>query len=97
MYHVIVSGNEPRRRKLSVEKMRSPSQGRPEALGRALVAWAGQEVGGLSIARAAKYFSRDTSSMARVVQRLVERTETSRELRRFSEELVAALHSQHAI
>jgi len=29
--------------------------------------------------------------------RLVERTETSRELRRFSEELVAALHSQHAI
>ncbi|MDQ5871441.1 MAG: hypothetical protein M3547_04480, partial [Acidobacteriota bacterium] len=54
MYHVIVSGNEPRRRKLSVEKMRSPSQGRPEALGRALVAWAGREVGGLSIARAAR-------------------------------------------
>jgi REP element-mobilizing transposase RayT len=86
-----------RRRKLSVEKMRSPSQGRPEALGRALVAWAGREAGGLSIARAAKYFKRDTSSMARVVQRLVERTETSRELRRFSEQLVSALHSQHAI
>ncbi len=86
-----------RRRRLSVEKMRSPSQGRPEALGRALVAWAGREVGGLSIARAAKYFRRDTSSMARVVERLVERTGTSRELRRFSGELVEALHSQHAI
>jgi hypothetical protein len=49
-----------RRWKLSVEKMRSPGQGRPEALGRALVAWAGREVGGLSIARAARYFSRDT-------------------------------------
>jgi hypothetical protein len=56
-----------------MERMRSPSQERPEAIGRALVAWAGREVGGLSIARAAKYFSRDTSSMARVVQRLVER------------------------
>jgi hypothetical protein len=77
--------------------MRSPSQGCPEALGRALVAWAGREVGGLSIARAARYFKRDTSSMSRVVQRLVERTGTSRELRRFRDELVAALHSQHAI
>ena len=86
-----------RRRKLSLEKMRSPSQGRPEAFGRALVAWAAREVGGHSIARAAKYFNRDTSSMARVVQRLVERTERSRELRRLSEDLVAALHSQLAI
>ncbi len=85
-----------RRRKVSLEKMRSPSQGRPEALARALVAWAAREVGGISIARAAKYFGRDTSSMARVVQRFVDRTDTDRELARFSEELVATLH-QHAI
>ncbi len=86
-----------RRRKLSVEKMRSPSQGRREALGRALVAWAGREVGGISIARAAKYFGRDGSSMARLVQRLVDRRKADRNLRRFSEELVMALYSQHAI
>jgi chromosomal replication initiation ATPase DnaA len=86
-----------KRRRLSLEKMRSPSQGRPEALGRALVAWIAREVGGISIARAAKYFGRDTSSMARVVQRLVERTKADRELRRFSSDVVALLHSQHAI
>jgi REP element-mobilizing transposase RayT len=86
-----------RRQQLSLEKMRSPSQGRPEALGRALVAWAAREVGRISIARAAKYFGRDTSSMARIVQRFIERTGTDRELRRSSQKLIAVLHSQHAI
>lgn len=84
-------------RRLSLEKMRSPSQGRAESLGRALVAWAAREVGQVSLARTAKYFNRDTSSMARLVERLTERTGSDKELRKFREDLTSNLHAQHAI
>jgi putative transposase len=86
-----------KRRKLSLEKMRSPSQGREESLGRALVAWAGREVGLVSLARTAKYFNRDTSSMARLVERLARRADSNKELLRFREGLASKLHAQHAI
>jgi hypothetical protein len=84
-------------RKLSLQKMRSPSQGRAESLGRALVAWAGREVGRVPLARTAKYFNRDVSSIARLVERLAERAGSDKELDKFREELAAKLHAQHAI
>ncbi len=92
-----VARDVARRQKISLEKMRRPSQGRREARGRAIVAWAVREVGGVSIARTAKYFGRDTSSMARGVERLVERMRTDRDLRKCCEELVETLRSRNAI
>ena len=77
-----------------IERMRSTSQSRGEALGRALVAWAGREVGGISIARAAKFFGRDTSSMARRVARLEEQMSAERGLRRSGQDLTEGLRSR---
>jgi hypothetical protein len=48
-------------------------------------------VGGISIARAAKHFRRDTSTMAKNVTRLEERMRTEKDVRRLCESLVQRL------
>ena len=64
---------------------------------RALTAWLGREVAGISIARTAKHFGRDTSSMARNVARLEERMRAARDSRRLCDSLVASLgHRRNA-
>jgi hypothetical protein len=49
------------------------------------------------LARTAKYFNRDVSSIARLVERLAERAGSDKELDKFREELAGKLHTQHAI
>ncbi len=72
-------------------QMMTRGRGRAGSEARALTAWVGREVAGISIARTAKYFGRDTSSMARNVARLEERMTTVRDLRSLCKSLVASL------
>ena len=69
-------------------QMMTRGRGRAGSEARALTAWVGREVAGISIARTAKHFGRDTSSMARNVARLEERMTTMRDLRSLCESLV---------
>ena len=71
-------------------QMMTRGRGRAGSEARALTAWVGREVAGTSIARTAKHFGRDTSSMARNVARLEERMTAARDLRRLCDSLVAS-------
>jgi hypothetical protein len=63
-----------------------------------VTAWVGREVAGISIARTAKDFRRDTSTMARNVTRLEERMRAAKDLRSLCNGLVERLsHKQNAI
>jgi putative transposase len=55
---------------VSLERMRGLTRDRKVSRVRLLVAWAGREVGRISVARTAKYFQRDTSTLVRGLQRL---------------------------
>jgi putative transposase len=57
---------------VSLVKMRGVGRDRRASRARLMVAWVGRQVGGISIARSAKYFSRDTSTMAKGLVRLEE-------------------------
>jgi putative transposase len=72
-------------------EMATRGRGRAGSEARALTAWVGREVAGISIARTAKHFGRETSSMARNVARLEERMATANNLRSRCETLVASL------
>jgi hypothetical protein len=58
---------------------------------RVLTAWVGRKVASISIARTAKHFRRDTSTMARNVSRLEERMRTEKDARRLCESLIQRL------
>jgi transposase len=62
-----------RKQGISLAQMSTRGQGRAGSMVRVLTAWVGREVAGISIARTAKHFGRDTSTMARNVSRLEER------------------------
>ena len=47
-----------------------------------MTAWVGREVGGISLARTAKHFGRDISTMARTVTRLEEKMRADKRLTR---------------
>jgi len=66
---------------VDVEQMRRSGQGRKESEARLITAWLGREVGRISTAKAAKYFGRDTSTIARGLVRLEERMDSDRALR----------------
>jgi REP-associated tyrosine transposase len=77
---------------IALADMSSLSRHRAGSQARALTAWVGREVAGLSIARTAKHFGRDTSTMARNVIRLEERMRQEKGIRKIAEELVTALN-----
>jgi REP element-mobilizing transposase RayT len=66
-------------------------RGRRQSEVRLLTAWASREVARISVARVAKYFSRDASTLAKGLVRLEERMEKDRDLRRTANRLAAAL------
>lgn len=82
-----------RREGVDLAELRSRGQGRRGSRGRAVSAWAGREVAGISIARTAKYFRRDTSTMARSVGRLESQMRGDRQLRQSVEGLVRSLRA----
>ena len=78
-------------------QMITRGRGRAGSEARALTAWLGREVAGISIARTAKHFGWDTSSMARNVARLEERMIYARNRRSLCDSLVASFsHRQSA-
>ncbi len=58
------------------------------------MAWAGREFGGISVARTAKFFLRDTSTLAKDLDRLNEAMETDDGLRKRSERPRQALQAE---
>jgi chromosomal replication initiation ATPase DnaA len=80
-----------RRQGISVAQMKTLGQGREGSLARVLTAWVGREVAGISIARTAKHFRRDTSTMARNVSRLEEQMHTGKAIKRLCDDLVQSL------
>lgn len=77
-------------------QMMTLGRGRAGSEARSLTAWVGREVAGISIARTARHFGRETSSMARNVARLEERMTTARDLRRRCDSLLASFrHRQN--
>jgi hypothetical protein len=84
-----------RTQKVSAEEMMTLGRGRAASECRTMTAWVGREVAGISIARTAKHFGRDTSSMARNVSRLEERMHSSTKLRSLCQNLVASFESRH--
>ena len=80
-----------RSQRISPEKMMSLGQGRAGSQARVLTAWVAREVAGIAIARTARHFRRDTSTMARNVSRLEERKLTDKRLRNLCDDLVTRL------
>ena len=80
---------------ISPEQVMTEGRGRAGSEARAVTAWVGRAVAGISIARTAKHFGRETSSMARNVGRLEERMRDSKNLRSLCEKLVASLRSRN--
>jgi len=76
---------------LELESMRGPGQGREVSLGRLMTAWVGRDVGRISLAKAARYFKRDTSTMAKGVASLEERMLADEKLRRRANRIVDRL------
>ena len=76
---------------ISPEKMMSLGQGRAGSQAQVLTAWVALEVAGISIARTARHFRRDTSTMARNVSRLEERKLADKRLRNLCDDLVTRL------
>ena len=79
---------------ISPAQMSSLGQGPAGSRARVLTAWLGREVAGISIARTAKHFRRDTSTMARNVSRLEERMRTEKRLRTLCNGLAERLFSK---
>jgi hypothetical protein len=58
-----------------------------------MAAWAGRELGGIPVPRAAKYFVRDTSTLAKGLDRLKEAMQVDAGLRKRAEQLRRALQA----
>ena len=80
-----------RRQGISLAQMSTRGQGRAGSRARVLTAWVGREVAGISIARTAKHFRRDTSTMARNVSRLEEQMHAGKASKRLCDDLVHSL------
>ena len=80
---------------LERERLRGPGRLRRDARARLIVAWAARAVGGISLARTARHFGRDNSTMARGVQRLEEAMHGDRPLRRRLDRVAEALRRRH--
>ena len=78
---------------VELERMRSLSRGHRESRARLLAAWAGREVGRISVAKTAKFFLRDTSTMARGLSRLERLALEDGKLRRQLDQIRSALHN----
>lgn len=72
----------------------SASRSRPQARARYLVAWACREVAGSSAASVAKFFRRDTSTLAVGLRKLEEALRRDAELRKVARTLAARLRGQ---
>jgi hypothetical protein len=72
---------------IGLERLRSASRGRRESRARIIAAWAGREAGRIPLARTAKYFFRDTSTLAKGVARLEQQIVGDRSLRERLEKL----------
>jgi len=66
---------------VDVARMRGPSRDRETSRARLMVAWFGREVGKIPVARTAKFFGRDTSTIINGLNRLETAGETGRSLR----------------
>jgi putative transposase len=64
------------------EQMRGLGRGHRASRARLMVAWAGREVGRIPMAQVAKHFGRDTSTVAKGLQRLEQSAGTDPQLRR---------------
>jgi REP element-mobilizing transposase RayT len=62
-------------------QMQGVGRGRRASQARLMVAWVAREVGGISLARTAKHFGRDSSTVARGIRSLEERMRTDRALK----------------
>jgi chromosomal replication initiation ATPase DnaA len=82
-------------REVGQGQMMPRGRGHAGSEARALTAWVGREVAGISIAHTAKHFGRDTSSMARNFARLEQRMTAAKDLRRLCDSLVASLGHGH--
>lgn len=89
----VIAREAARREGVDLAELMSRGQGRRGSRGRALSALAGREVAGISIARTAKYFRRDTSTMARSVGKLESLMRGDRQLRQSVEGLVRTLRA----
>ena len=67
---------------IGLKRMKSLSRDRDVSRARLMVAWAGREVGRVSIAQTAKYFGRDTSTLAHGLERLEEAAKDDGRLKR---------------
>ena len=77
-----------------VVEMRGVGRDHRASRARLMVVWAGREVGGIPIARSAKYFLRDTSTMARGLSRLEEASRAEPHLRQRLKRLNRKLRAQ---
>ncbi len=76
---------------VDLKEMRSVSRGRREARARLMTGWLAREVGRISGAQVAKYFGRDTATMAKGLARLDEALAVDHGLRRRVHRLAAEL------
>lgn len=76
---------------VDLARMRGPSRDREGSRARLMVAWLGRDVGRIPIARAAKFFGRDTSTMINGLKRLEAARGTDRSLRHTLEDLKAMI------
>jgi putative transposase len=81
--------------RLTVAAMRSASRARAESRGCLLTALVARDVGGISIAKTARYFGRDASGMVRGVAKLEEAIGRDAKLRRRIEALHTAVRTQN--
>jgi len=79
---------------LSLGEMLSVSRGRQRSRARLMTAWLGREVGRIPVARVAKYFRRDTATLAKGLARLEETIAADRALRRKLDRLGNNLRSR---
>ncbi len=79
--------------KVSIAVMRNSGQERKASLARLLTAWLAREAAKIPVARAAKYFGRDTSTMTRGLARLETRIASDHGLRGRSASLLHRLRS----
>jgi chromosomal replication initiation ATPase DnaA len=80
-----------RRQGISLAQMSTRGQCRVGSRARVLTAWVGREVAGISIARTAKHFRRDNSTMPRNVSRPEARISMEKAVLRLCESLVQRL------
>jgi chromosomal replication initiation ATPase DnaA len=66
---------------LELERMRGRSRDRESSRTRLTVAWLGREIAQIPVARAARFFGRDTSTMINGVNKLERDMERDRDLR----------------